>query len=354
MSTPIPLITFNQQNRALFRIEDFRERADALRDQLVPKLRQILDLSLSRVKQIYQCEPFEGSSQKPSISPDHRKTAKANKEFLAAYAGLVGAQRDGKYISPKLILVLSNDGLRAVLWINKEHEARVFAEIITKYSNEVSGLLRSTTVPAKWAAGDDKEFVNVGALTGLPWGRERSLEGFRHFGICCQPHAYPVNIASIANQLSNDFVYLYPIYKATIDLLHGEKDRFLEMYDHVLRQNGQPEVVTLSEGEWKAAYTRHRHREKTLRDAKIQQEIEGSNPSLKCEVPHCGFSFVERYGQIGAHYAQVHHLQPLHEGERKTSIKELVIVCANCHVMIHRGKENRSLETLIDPEPRID
>lgn len=56
---------------------------------------------------------------------------------------------------------------------------------------------------------------------------------------------------------------------------------------------------------------------------------------LACEV--CDFDFVERYGELGRGFCEVHHVKPI--GGRKkrstTSASELAIVCANCHRMIH-------------------
>jgi predicted HNH restriction endonuclease len=66
-------------------------------------------------------------------------------------------------------------------------------------------------------------------------------------------------------------------------------------------------------------------------------------------VPGCGFDFEAVYGELGRNYAQVHHLKPL--GDRttpsETKLSDLVIVCANCHAMIHRSGKRRSLENLI-------
>lgn len=59
----------------------------------------------------------------------------------------------------------------------------------------------------------------------------------------------------------------------------------------------------------------------------------------KCEV--CGFDFEGRYGTVGTNFAEVHHLSPLAAGEREYSDlrDELMVVCSNCHSMIHRRKE---------------
>lgn len=64
----------------------------------------------------------------------------------------------------------------------------------------------------------------------------------------------------------------------------------------------------------------------------------------------CGFNFEETYGELGKNYIQVHHIVPLHKiGKRYKvdPINDLVLLCANCHVMIHIGQDQRSVEDLI-------
>ncbi|MCR9230464.1 MAG: HNH endonuclease [bacterium] len=83
-------------------------------------------------------------------------------------------------------------------------------------------------------------------------------------------------------------------------------------------------------------------RDKNLRKAAI--EYHGTT----CMA--CGFNFAEVYGNHGAGYIQVHHVKPLSEdpGERINDCQtDLIVLCANCHVMVHRYKnKNLSLEEL--------
>jgi hypothetical protein len=56
-----------------------------------------------------------------------------------------------------------------------------------------------------------------------------------------------------------------------------------------------------------------------------------------CQI--CGFSFKSAYGELGADFCHVHHIEPLGEvgGERDIDpVKDLIPVCANCHAMLHR------------------
>ena len=77
---------------------------------------------------------------------------------------------------------------------------------------------------------------------------------------------------------------------------------------------------------------------KIERDPKLRDEalrIHGTT----CQA--CGFSFESRYGHWGKGFAIVHHAVALSDfvNEHDTDPKkDLVVVCANCHAMIHRRK----------------
>ncbi|WP_385631085.1 HNH endonuclease [Streptomyces sp. SudanB135_2055] len=99
-------------------------------------------------------------------------------------------------------------------------------------------------------------------------------------------------------------------------------------YDETGDEEGAPEGRLL--------LRRHRARERSrrLRERKIQSVLRrGGN--LACEA--CGFDFEEVYGDRGAGYVECHHVVPLHEaGEATTRLRDLALICANCHRMIHR------------------
>ncbi len=112
-----------------------------------------------------------------------------------------------------------------------------------------------------------------------------------------------------------------------------------------------PPDIELSffEGTRRAKFVLHRRREGEMRRAKIAEAL-AKDGKLVCEVPKCKFDFRDRYGPLGEGYAQVHHLIPLKKAPpkgRKIFLKDLAIVCANCHAMIHRNGDCRPLEGLI-------
>lgn len=68
------------------------------------------------------------------------------------------------------------------------------------------------------------------------------------------------------------------------------------------------------------------------RSRKMREEVANEN-NYTCAI--CGFNFSQFYGSIGECFIEVHHKNPLKEGERKTTKDDLVCVCSNCHSMLH-------------------
>jgi 5-methylcytosine-specific restriction protein A len=63
----------------------------------------------------------------------------------------------------------------------------------------------------------------------------------------------------------------------------------------------------------------------------------------------CDLEFVEMYGDIGAGFIHIHHIDPLgNDEERRVNPKtDLVPVCPNCHAMLHRHADTpRTVEEL--------
>jgi hypothetical protein len=55
----------------------------------------------------------------------------------------------------------------------------------------------------------------------------------------------------------------------------------------------------------------------------------------------CDFSFEDQYGSLGIGFIECHHIDPLSGRDGRntvTSIKNLTVLCSDCHRMIHRKK----------------
>jgi HNH endonuclease len=88
-----------------------------------------------------------------------------------------------------------------------------------------------------------------------------------------------------------------------------------------------------------------RERNRVLRNEKIKS-FQEQHGEIFCEV--CGFSFLEKYGNMGYGLIEVHHLQPLANltEEAVTSLGDLMLVCPNCHMVIHSGEPDKMVHRL--------
>ena len=105
------------------------------------------------------------------------------------------------------------------------------------------------------------------------------------------------------------------------------------------------DVMSFPEGSAKRRLHLARERNASL-IAQAKSLALASNPLLRCEV--CGFSFREKYGDLGEGYIEAHHKVPvsqLKSGSR-TLVKDIALVCPNCHRMLHRGEHSLSIEEL--------
>lgn len=93
----------------------------------------------------------------------------------------------------------------------------------------------------------------------------------------------------------------------------------------------------ISADEGRLLVARHLRRERSpkLRRTKLAR-VKGAGLPIACEV--CAFDYGATYGPLGSDYIEVHHVLPLHaSGPVKTRLEDLVLLCANCHRMIHRA-----------------
>jgi hypothetical protein len=85
-------------------------------------------------------------------------------------------------------------------------------------------------------------------------------------------------------------------------------------------------------------YARERCRE--LIDRKKKDFARSHDGRVFCEV--CQFDFSARYPvALGEGFIEVHHLSPLasQDQPRRTTFSDLLLVCSNCHRMIHRSRD---------------
>jgi len=101
-----------------------------------------------------------------------------------------------------------------------------------------------------------------------------------------------------------------------------------------------------NEGQVLSRMHRYRERDRKLVITKKNKFLK-ENSKLHCEA--CGFDFRQRYGERGADFIECHHTKPVSELETngKTKISDLVLLCSNCHRIVHRKKPWLSFEELV-------
>jgi len=107
----------------------------------------------------------------------------------------------------------------------------------------------------------------------------------------------------------------------------------------------EDEESKFPEGKEKYKYHRSLERDSSIAKKAKEARLE-SVGELICDA--CGFSFSDTYGELGAGFIEAHHIIPVSKlrGERKTTIKEIALVCSNCHRMLHTGEKLLSVEDI--------
>jgi 5-methylcytosine-specific restriction protein A len=153
-----------------------------------------------------------------------------------------------------------------------------------------------------------------------------------------------------------------------VGLAHGNKDEEVvwNLYAHqpqelskiaaqIKQFASSPQVVEIppipedeeegDEGQVLSRVHRYRERDKTLVQKKKQRFL-AEHSRLFCQC--CGFDFEVTYGARGKDFIECHHTKPVSElsvGE-KTRLADLVLLCSNCHRIVHRKKPWLGLDEL--------
>jgi hypothetical protein len=104
----------------------------------------------------------------------------------------------------------------------------------------------------------------------------------------------------------------------------------------ILQELGTEESVFI---EGKEKYILHYMKERNPLLVKRKKELAlKENSLLPCEI--CQFSFKEKYGETGEGFIEAHHIFPVSQltEETETKLEDLILLCSNCHRMIHRKR----------------
>jgi predicted HNH restriction endonuclease len=123
---------------------------------------------------------------------------------------------------------------------------------------------------------------------------------------------------------------------------YSNRDEHINLLFSIFSQQGKeyhPQDDTtlvkeyIKEGEIYLAEVTKRKRDRAL----VRHRLEKDN----YECQNCGFPiYVKSERPLNSILVEIHHLNPIQDGERETKIEDLISLCPNCHKLIHAiGKE---------------
>lgn len=119
---------------------------------------------------------------------------------------------------------------------------------------------------------------------------------------------------------------------------------YLNLYEELAYNDSQIDENTELDAVERKQYRLHYRIERNSLIAKKVKKYKG----YKCEA--CGFDFKSKYGEVGNHFIEAHHLKPvstLDIGMTKINIKDdFAVLCSNCHSMIHKLEDPSNLKDL--------
>ena len=107
------------------------------------------------------------------------------------------------------------------------------------------------------------------------------------------------------------------------------------------------EENAVEEGRERTILKLHKFKERNPQIIRKAKENAKKENKFYCEV--CLFNFELQYPILGNGFIECHHREPISSGNiRKTKIKDLAIVCSNCHRMLHRKDKTGKYYTTSD------
>lgn len=226
-------ITFDEQDANLFLVDDSRLRADALKHSVLPRLRVVMNVAITLIRDIYNIESLEDSIV--SVYPNFRQ--KRDRELSIKYeevfVGLGGqrkakwsgfSRKDGKpvQILPfRFAFVLAQNGIVTVLengWLKglDTQSSEMLLRFHIENEHKINPLCFMSHMRPEVVLSDDLPFL-APFDDQYQFRLNQKLYDNHFLG-----HNYhlPVSEVTLA-QAVNDFVCFFPVYDSYIQMAKG-------------------------------------------------------------------------------------------------------------------------------------
>lgn len=208
----------------------------------------------------------------------------------------------------------------------------------------------AVTSPEETAALELPELIDM-----LQLAPEREWKSTYILGLSI---ALPIQDLDAAQPVLDDFVTLFPLFRAATNVFLGEDDRLQDyvkcFWDWQNQLQGQ-DSATITRFFPDEVDSAQKFREGAVRQVSVNAYERDPKARQKCidcygsSCSVCDFDFGRTFGQLGQGFIHVHHLRPIAEIAAKYEVdpvKDLRLVCPNCHAMIHRRLPSLSIEEI--------
>ncbi len=134
---------------------------------------------------------------------------------------------------------------------------------------------------------------------------------------------------------------------SNFSLTEAQYQRLVELWGSVSDEQIEFQPTGLSVLEGKIYYRIHRTRERDSNIVKkAKAEFLKKHGCYFCEI--CKLKLEEKYGDLASGFIEAHHIKPVNKMKLgdKTSVDDLMMLCPNCHRILHRGDPEVNLEKM--------
>lgn len=169
-------------------------------------------------------------------------------------------------------------------------------------------------------------------------GRRKLGEYLSHIGKKCQDLGLPIVTVLVVYTGSGKVGIGYDEFDATFPYDTTKAKEEQNKVWGTPSWEGLSNTVQEYDGIWtndvvgEEGETVYAKRKTIVRDGRLRERCLREKGYV-CAV--CGFDATKKYGKAFAGLIEVHHLSPMAEGVRKTTLDDLLPVCPNCHRALH-------------------